>query len=146
VDPAFSSDSAWVSYMVNLPRKEADKLRKARKPVPRAAELSTSHRARSSRSRTRPASASDGSRVPAIKRESRPRGEARRRRSVVRTLATGATQNIGNVSDYQFNKAGTRLRTRSMRLTMWEMAFAMDLERQTLSTLDTGATDYAQLA
>ena len=38
-NPQFSEDSQWAAYMVNLPWKEADKLRTQRKPVPRKAEL-----------------------------------------------------------------------------------------------------------
>ena len=46
-NPQFSDDSRYAAFFVSPPEKEAEKLRKARKPVPRAAillELATGHR------------------------------------------------------------------------------------------------------
>jgi len=38
-DPRFSDDSRWAAYILNLPWKEQEKLRKANKPVPRKVQL-----------------------------------------------------------------------------------------------------------
>jgi hypothetical protein len=110
-EPAFSDDSAWAAYVVNLPRKEADKLRKARKPVPRAVELidlasGKTWRVENASSFTFPA----GGKVMAVKRDkSDPEAKHTGVDLVLRTLATGEIQSFGNVGEYAFNKPGTRM-------------------------------------
>lgn len=148
-DPRFADDSSWAAYVVNLPRKEADKLRKAKKPITKAVELinlssGDTYKVDNASSFTFPA----GGKVIAIKRDkATPDAKHDGVDLIVRRLSTGATQNIGNVSDYQFNKAGSRLAfTLDAADDVGNGVSVLDLERQTLTSLSSEAADYAQLA
>jgi dipeptidyl aminopeptidase/acylaminoacyl peptidase len=146
-EPKFADDSAWVAYVVNLPKKEAEKLRKAKKPVTKAIELlnlasGEKYKVENASTFTFPA----GAKVVAIKRDkAAPDAKHEGVDLIVRTLATGATQNIGNVADYQFNKAGTRLAfTVDAADDAGNGVSVLDLERQTLTILSTDTAEYAR--
>ena len=148
-EPKFSDDSAYVGYVVNVAKKEAEKLRKAKKPVTRSVELLTlasgeKVRVENASTFTFPA----GGRVVAIKRDKADR-EAKHDGVdlIVRTLATGITQNIGNVADYAFNKAGSRLAyTIDAADAVGNGVSVLDLAAQKIVTLDTSGAKYSQVA
>ncbi len=148
-EPKFSDDSAWAAYVVSLPKKEADKLRKAKKPVTKAVELlnlasGEKFKVENASSFTFPA----GAKVVAIKRDKADR-EAKHDGVdlIVRTLATGQTQNIGNVADYAFDKSGAHLAfTIDAPDELGNGVGVLDLERGTMTSLDAAAARYAQVA
>lgn len=148
-EPKFSDDSAWAAYVVSLPKKEADKLRKAKKPVTKAVELlnlasGDKFKVENASSFTFPA----GAKVIAIKRDKADR-EAKHDGVdlIVRTLATGETQNIGNVADYAFDKSGVRIAyTIDAPDDLGNGVGVLDLDRGTMKSLDASASKYAQLA
>src|SRR5207344_3123086 len=89
-----------------------------------------------------------GGRVIAIKRDKADR-EAKHDGVdlIVRTLATGATTNIGNVADYAFSKSGSRLAYAvDAADEVGNGVSVLDLERQTLKTLDAQPAKYSRLA
>ncbi len=148
-EPKFSDDSMWAAYVVSLPKKEADKLRKAKKPVTKAVEFlnlvsGEKFKVENASSFTFPA----GAKVVAIKRDKADR-EAKHDGVdlIVRTLATGETQNIGNVSDYAFDKSGGRLAfTIDAPDELGNGVGVLDLARATMRSLDATAARYAQPA
>lgn len=102
----FSDDSRWLATLVSPPEKEAEKLRKARKPVPRAAiliDLQTGHRD------SVPDAASitfaNGGRWVAVQRaRSDTSGKARGADVVLRDLRGTAALHLGAVGQFAFNK------------------------------------------
>ena len=109
--PAFSEDARWAAYVVNLPEKEAEKLRKDKKPVPKKIELlDLSNGARVTVANASAFAFSKASTHLAVKTDKADR-EAKHDGTdlILRNLATGAVQNIGNVSEYLENTNGVAI-------------------------------------
>ncbi|MEE4116632.1 MAG: prolyl oligopeptidase family serine peptidase [Marinilabiliaceae bacterium] len=145
--PSFSSDSKWVVYRRNLKKKEAEKLRKSKKTVYSKGvllELATGKKV--VWDKVNSISVAPQSDYVVVKKEGAGNG-SRGTDMLLKDLARGTVMNIGNVSQYKFNKQGTHL------------AYLVDAEDKdgngvyliTLSSgkilaLDTDTLSYSQLA
>ena len=146
--PAFSADSRWAAYFVSLPEAEAAKLREQRKPVPRALHLRDLE---TGATHDVPDVASfrfseDGRWLAALR--SRVNREAAHEGAdlVLRDLAGGRVQTIGNVVDYAFNEPATRLAvTVDAADRIGNGVYLFDLAGGGLSPLHTSSDRYARL-
>lgn len=106
----YSNDSKWVAYMVDPTKSQMKKLRKQKKPVATALHLfNTSTQKVDTIKDVRGYSFSDDSRYIAIKKPSSRKAKHKGSDLIIRDLSNGLTSNIGNVSDYAFDKEGTLL-------------------------------------
>jgi len=126
--PDFSGDSKWVAYTVSLPRKEAEKLRKDKKPVPLKVQLmnvvtgekfiwenaAALNVIPSFRRRFQPENIptyfSKDSRFFAVKKTKSDK-EAKHKGTdlILRNLKEGYDEHFGSVAEFSFNKPGTML-------------------------------------
>ncbi len=148
-DPEFSDDSLWIAYTLNLPYKEAEKLRKEKKQVPRKSELlnlSTGKKItiENIASFTFP----EGSGFLAFKKsKADPKAEHKGADLILYNLKTGAYQNLGNVTEFEFNKPGSHL---AYIVDAADKAGnginLIDLASGILAVLDSGEAQYSQLS
>ena len=106
---SFSNDNQWVAFLVDPAKDEAEKMRKQKKPVNSSLHLyNTTNDEVQEIKDVRSFSFSDNSGYIAIHKVKSDR-DAKHQGSdlILRNLNDGMTQNIGNVSSYAFNKAGT---------------------------------------
>jgi len=109
--PAFSDDGRWAAYLTLPPKKEADQLRKQKKPVPQTLHLVDLQRGDTlTEPRVRAFSFSKGGRFLGIHRE-RTDPDAKHTGSdlLLRDLQKGTVLSFGNVSEFAFDEAGTHL-------------------------------------
>ena len=111
VGAAFSDDGRWAAFLASPPEKEAEQLRKEKKPVPRTlhlVELSTG--TSTEEAGVRAFTFSEGGRFLAIHRD-RSDADAEHTGSdlLLRDLQAGTVLSFGNVAEYAFNEAGTFL-------------------------------------
>lgn len=109
--PIFSRDSKWAAYTISLPKAEADKLRKEKKPVPQKAELL--NLATGEKFTIENAASllfSNDSKCFAVKKP-KPEGDSKSSGTdlVLRRLDTGSVLLIGSVGEFVFNKPGRLL-------------------------------------
>lgn len=146
--PAFSDDSRWAAYRIEPLKEEREKLEKAKKPVIFKAELLNLE---TGDKYTVEAADSfvfskDAHYLAIKKRKSDPKAKHGGSDLILHSLKDGPTLNLGNVSQFAFNKPGTHL------------AYIVDADSKagngvyllTLSTgsmrpLDTGEYEYSQL-
>lgn len=146
--PAFSDDSRFAAYRIEPLKAEREKLQKAKQPVINKVELID---LKSGDKYTVDAAdafrfAEDSSYLAIKKRKSDPKAKHAGGDLILRSLKDGPTLNLGNVSEFAFNKPGSHL------------AYIVDADGKagngvyllTLSTgsmrpLDTGENDYARL-
>jgi len=148
-EPRFSDDSRWLAVFLDLPRKEAEKLRKQKKPVPRKVQLldlSTGERTVFKNASS--FSFAEGSRFLAVKKaKADPKVEHNGTDLILYDLETGIARNVGNVSEFSFNKPGTHLAyIVDAAAKAGNGLYLLDLSRGTLRALDTGEADYSRLA
>ena len=148
-DPKFSDNSQWVAYTLNLPRKEAEKLRKQKKPVPRKAELihlSTGEKMTFENIST--FSFSKGSGFLGVKKpKADPQAEHKGADLVLFDLKTRAFMNFGNVAEFTFNKSGTHLAYIVDAVDKsGNGLYLIHLPEGILTVLDTGKNEYSCLA
>ncbi|MGB2906433.1 MAG: prolyl oligopeptidase family serine peptidase [Candidatus Aminicenantaceae bacterium] len=146
--PVFSDDSSWAAYRIEPLKEEKEKLQKDKKPVVFKAELL--NLATGDKYTVEAADSFEFSKeshfLAIKKRKSDPKAKHGGSDLILRSLKDGPTLNLGNVSQFAFNKPGTHL------------AYIVDADSQagngvyllTLSTgsmrpLDTGEHDYSQL-
>ena len=146
--PAFSDDSRWAAYRIEPLKEEKEKLQKAKQPVVFKAELI--NLATGDKYTVEGADSfvfSKGAYYLAIKkRKGDPKAKHGGSDLILYSLKDGPTLNLGNVSQFAFNKPGTHL------------AYIVDADGKagngvyllTLSTgsmrpLDTGECDYSRL-
>ncbi len=148
-NPVFSDDSAWVGYVVSLPKAEQEKLRRARRPITQKVEimnLKTGEKTTVENAST--FRFSGDSRFAAVKKEKAVR-EARHDGTdlILIDLQAGRQRSIGNVGLFEFNKPGSLL---AYTVDAAEKAgngiYVWNLQSGVLQVLDTGEADYAQLA
>lgn len=147
--PSFSRDSRWVAMMVNLPEGEAEKLRKARKPVPRKVEVIDLVTGESyTHENATGFRFSDDARFLAVKkRKSDEKAEHDGTDLILRDLKSGAVQNLGNVGEYAFNKSGELLAyTVDAEGGTGNGLYLIDLAKGILKPLDGGDMKYARLS
>jgi dipeptidyl aminopeptidase/acylaminoacyl peptidase len=145
--PVFSENSRWAAYMVGLAKAEAEKLRKEKKPIPQKAELL--NLASGEKYAVENASSfylSKNSKFIAIKKAKPEEAKSAGSDLILRSLETGSVQNIGNVSEFQFNKPGTIL---AYLLDAAEKKgngiYAIELGSGLLNALDTADADFSQM-
>ena len=147
--PAFSRDSKWAAYMINLPKADAEKLRKDKKPVPSKAELI--NLATGDKFTLENASSfafSNDSKTFAA-RKAKPEGESKSSGTdlILRRLDTGATQLLGNVGEFVFNKPG-RLLAYSVDAAdkKGNGLYLLDPASGMLNLLDSAEMEYVRIA
>jgi dipeptidyl aminopeptidase/acylaminoacyl peptidase len=107
----FSDDGRWAAFLASPPEKDAEKLRKDRKPVPRTLHLvDLQGGTRTEEAGVRAFAFSKGGRFLAIHRD-RSDEQAKHTGSdlLLRDLAQGTLLSLGNVAEYAFNEGGTLL-------------------------------------
>jgi dipeptidyl aminopeptidase/acylaminoacyl peptidase len=107
----FTDDGHWVAFLTTPPKKEADELRKQRKPVERTLHLVDLETGTTSEHPgVRAFAFSDDGRFLAIHRERADRQAAFQGSDLLlQELSSGKLLSLGNVSDFAFNKGGSRL-------------------------------------
>ena len=147
-DPEFSDDSQWAAYMVNLPREEAEKLRKEKKPVPRKAELiKLSTGEKTTFENVSSFAFAKGSAFLAVKKSrTDPKSAHKGSDLILYNLASQSFHNLGNVAEFQFNKPGTHL---AYIVDAADKAgnglYLMELSAGILAVLDSSESDYSNL-
>lgn len=147
--PQFSDDSKWVAYIVSLPFKEIEKLRKDKKPVPEKAQLMNLKTGEKlTWDNTASFSFSKGSKFFAIKKtKSDPDAKHNGTDFILRNLEKGFEENIGSVGEFQFNKPGTMLAyTVDARDKSGNGVYVIYLDSSVHRPLDNGEADYARIA
>ncbi len=148
-NPVISDDSAWIGYVVSLPKAEQEKLRKARRPIAQKVEiLNLKSGQKTTIDNASTFRFSGDSRYAAVKKAKASR-EAKHEGTdfILIRLATGALQSIGNVGTFEFNKPGTYLAyTVDAAEKTGNGAYLLNTQTGVLKALDTGDADYAQLS
>ncbi len=148
-DPIFSDDSRWVVYTLNMPRKEAEKLRKQKKPVPKKAELiflSTGEKMTFENISS--FSFSKGSGYLAIKKpKTEPAAKHKGSDLILYDLHAKSFHNLGNVAEFKFNKPGTHLAyIVDAADKSGNGLYLFSLSQGILTVLDADKAEYSQLA
>jgi len=147
--PQFSDDSKWLAIIINLPRKEAEKLRENKKPVPNQAQLINLETGdKFTWNNVASFSFSEGSKFLAVKKsKSDPKAEHNGTDFILRNLETGLEELIGSVGSFSFNKPGTLL-TYSIDAADKEGngLYIIYLDTFVRQPLDNGHADYAHLS
>jgi len=147
-NPKFSEDSNWVAYDINLPKKEAEKLRKERKPVSKKIELLNLNTGEKSTEENGATFVfANSSKFWAVKKAKADR-QAKHDGTdlILHDLGNGMARNIGNVGLYLFNKPGTMLAyTISAADQVGNGTHLVDLDTGVTHILDSGKADFAQL-
>ncbi len=147
--PQFSDDSKWVAYIVSLPFKELEKLRKDKKPVPEKTQLMNLRTGENfTWDNTASFSFSKGSKFFAVKKaKSDPDAKHNGTDLILRNLEKGFEENLGSVGEFQFNKPGTMLAyTVDARDKSGNGLYVIYLESGVHRPLDNGQADYSRLA
>ena len=107
----FSSDGRWVAFLTSPPEEEADKLREQKKPVPKTMHLiDLSSGDRTEEVGVRSFSFSeDGRFLAAHKARSDSDAEHQGSDLLLHDLDQGTMLNLGNVSEFSFNEAGSHM-------------------------------------
>ncbi|MGB3464531.1 MAG: hypothetical protein WBA74_04645, partial [Cyclobacteriaceae bacterium] len=110
--PSFSNDNKWVVYLISPSDKEAEKLKKSKKKVFKTAELrnlATGDSVRFKRANSMRFSEDGKFLAISIEKAQNDKSKHKGQDLILLELATMATMNFGNVSDYAFNKNATHL-------------------------------------
>lgn len=146
---AFSADSKWLAYLVDPSKKEAEKLRKAKKPVMSDMQLidlssNTIHNVKGARS----FGFSKSSNYVAIhKYASDTKAKHKGSDLILKDLKGNQTLNIGNVSSYAFNETGTLFAYLvDADGDSGNGLYIIDLNNHRSNALHTGAFTYSQMS
>ena len=145
----FSEDGYWAAYMIDLPKKEAYKLRKEKKPVVRKSELL--NLLTGEKYTVDNASSfvfSEDSKFFALSKETvDKRSRNKGTDLLLRNLQTGSDLNMSNVSEFEFNNLSTMLAFTVDSLDKKDNGiYLMELDSGVLKPLDKGEADYERLA
>ncbi|MBN1387870.1 MAG: hypothetical protein JW965_05445, partial [Bacteroidales bacterium] len=145
-DPEFSRDAQWAVYKRNLKEKEAEKLRKSKKPVhSKGVLLNLATGEKYEWEKVDDMTLSPASDYLVIKKAADNNGH-RGTDMLIRDLKAGSLMNIGNVSQYKFNKGGSHL---AYIIDAEDKAgngvYLMTLAKGIISPLDTDTLTYSQL-
>ncbi len=145
--PVFSSDSKWVVYKRNLKKKEADKLRESKKPVYASGvllELNTGNK--TVWGKVTDISISPNSDYVVVRKNGSSK-DYNGSDMLLKNLKTGSLMNIGNVSQYSFNKKGTQLAyTIDADEKDGNGVYLLNLDSGNILALDTDTLTYSQLS
>jgi dipeptidyl aminopeptidase/acylaminoacyl peptidase len=147
--PTFSKNSQWVAYMIGQTKKESEKLKKEKKPVPTQAELlNLSTGDKFTVENTSSFSFSEDSKYFAVRQaKSDKNSEHQGTNLILFNLKNGQVINFGNVSEFKFNKPGTMLaHTVDAADKKGNGIYLMKLKTEVLKPLDTGEADYARIS
>lgn len=144
--PEFSDDSKWVAYKRNLKKKEADKLRKDKKPVySKAVLLNLATGKKSEWEKAADLSISPKSDFLVIKKDGDSKNFSGTDLLLV-NLTNGRVMNIGNVDQFKFNKRGTHMAyIIDADGKAGNGVYIMDLQVGSLIALDSDSATYSQL-
>ena len=147
-NPQFSDDSKWVSYRVTLPFKEAEKLRKDKKPVTQKTQLmNLATGEKITYDNTSSFRFSKGSMYLAVKK-AKSDSDAKHNGTdlIMRNLERGYDDLIGNVGSFSFNKPGTMMAyTTDAADKDGNGISIMYLGSGARRPVDSGKADYAQM-
>lgn len=147
--PEFSENSEWVAYLVTPNEKEAEKLKKSKKPLFNTAVL---HRLSDGETwsfeRANSMAFTRNSRHFAVhlKKTADDKSEHEGSDLVLVDLVSGTAQNIGNVSDFAFNERGSHLAyIVDAAEKVGNGVYLLNLNSGTINMLDGGRAQYANL-
>ncbi len=146
--PKFSDDSRWVAYTLNKPQKEKKKLQKDKKPVPKKAELlNLTTGEKYAVDNMSSFTFSKASNYLAVKKsKSDPKAKHKGTNLLLRNLKTGMNELLGGVSEFSFNKPGTKLAYLiEVPDTSANGAHLIDLNTGVRKPLDSGRALYSRL-
>ncbi|MDJ0766923.1 MAG: prolyl oligopeptidase family serine peptidase [Myxococcota bacterium] len=108
---AFSADSRWIALFTSPKEEEAERLREQRKPVPRTFHLINlfTNDSLTIENASSFEFAEGGGYVAVLKTQSDDDAEHDGADLVLRNLATGVIQVVGNVTDFSFDESGSKL-------------------------------------
>ncbi len=146
--PAFSDDSRWAAYRIELLKEEKEKLRKAKTPITFKAELL--NLGSGDKYTVEAADSfvfSKGAYTLAIKKR---KADAKAKHGgsdlILHSLKDGPTLNLGNVSQFAFNKPGTHLAyIVDADGKSGNGLYLLTLNTGSMHPLDTGESDYSRL-
>jgi len=147
--PAFSDDSRWVAYFINLPDKEQKKLQKDKKPVPRKTELlNVETGEKITWENVASFSFSKGSGFLAVKKaKADPKAKLNGTDLILRHLTKGYHELIGHVNEFSFNKPGTMFAyTIDANDKNGNGLYLADLQSNVRKPLDNGDLDYSRMS
>ncbi len=145
---AFSDDSKWVAYFINLPDKEQKKLQKDKKPVTRKAELLNLQTGEKlTWEKVASFRFSKGSGYLAVKKtKSDPKAKLKGSDLILRNLSENFHELIGHVNEFSFNKPGTMFAyTIDANDKNGNGLYLIDLKSQVRKPLDNGDLDYSRM-
>ena len=146
--PQFSDNSRWIACIVSVEWKEAEKLRKDKKPVPNKAQLmNLVSGEKVTWDNVASIGFSKGSKFFTVKKTKSDRKAKHKGTDLIlRNLNRGSDLNLGSVGSFMFNKPGTLL---SYTVDAAEKAgnglYLIDLGTGALKSMDNGDADYAQM-
>ena len=146
--PAFSDDSKWVAYFIDLPDKEQKKLQKDKKPVTRKAELVNIETGdKMTWENVSSFSFSKGSGFLAVKKiKADPKSELKGSDLILRNLTQGHHELIGHVNEFSFNKPGTLFAyTIDASDKNGNGLYLIDLKSHVRKPLDNADMDYSRM-
>jgi len=146
---AFSDNSKWVAYFIDLPDKEKKKLQKEKKPVPRKAELLNLETGdKLTWEKVASFSFSKGSGFLAVKKiKADPKSKLKGSDLILRNLTEGHHELIGHVNEFGFNKPGTLFAyTIDASDKNGNGLYLIDLMSGVRKPLDNGDVDYSRMA
>ncbi|MEO1023825.1 MAG: S9 family peptidase, partial [Bacteroidota bacterium] len=111
-NPVFSEDNNWVAYRISPDEESAKKLRKSKKPVHRKAELLNLKSGEKVQVERMQAMAFDQRSAYWVVHRNKPGNDKSKHKGsdlLVRNLNTGSVLNIGNVTEFSFNKKASHL-------------------------------------
>ena len=145
---AFSKDSKWVAYFINLPDIEIKKLQKEKKPVPRKAELLNLKTGdKLTWENVASFSFSKGSGYLAVKKaKADPKAKLKGSDLILRNLSEGHHELLGHVNEFSFNKPGTMFAyTIDANDKNGNGLYLIDLKSHVRKPLDNGDLDYSRM-
>ncbi|OEK05587.1 hypothetical protein BFP71_14080 [Roseivirga misakiensis] len=146
---AFSDDSKWLAYLVDPAKKEAEKLRASKKPVVSDLHIIdlNSNEAQEVKNAKSYRFSKDSKVIAVHKNPADRKAEHSGSDLILMYLYEGVTANIGNVSSYAFNKAGTLIAYLvDADGDVGNGLYVMDLKANRRWPLHTGAFSYSQMA
>lgn len=147
--PAFSENEKWVAYWIQVPEKEANKLRKSKKPVFQKAELKRLEDGKTwTFDRANAMQFSHNSRYWAVHLKKTAADKSKHKGSdlILMDLQSGMIQNLGNVSDFAFNRKGSHLAYLvDAAEKVGNGIYLMNLKTGRLTVLDNDEAHYSKL-
>jgi Tol biopolymer transport system component len=146
--PQFSDDSKWIACIISVPWKEAEKLRKDKKPVPDKAQLMNLVSGKKyTWDNVASFSFSKGSKFLTVKMTKADRKAKHNGTDfILRNLDKGSELSLGNIGNFQFNKPGTLLAyTIDAADKAGNGLYLIDLDTGVLKSMDNSDSDYAHI-